>query len=118
MKAAIGGVVVLQLATAGCVTDDRVDATGTSVEALQKLQNAKLPNNFPVFDSAGVGTTDSTNKNIDLSNEFFQDLGTNGRRCVSCHLPTAGWTTTPEQIQTVFALTRGGELDDGIGLGA
>jgi hypothetical protein len=32
---------------------------------------------------------------IDLGNEFFQELGANGRRCVNCHVPTVGWTVTP-----------------------
>ena len=33
-------------------------------------------------------------------------------------MPTAGWTITPEQVQLVFAATRGGVIDDGAGLGA
>ena len=34
-------------------------------------------------------------------------LGTNGRACVSCHQPQAGWTITPENVQLRFDLTRG-----------
>ncbi|MEO8553584.1 MAG: hypothetical protein ABI678_26605, partial [Kofleriaceae bacterium] len=68
---------------------------------------------------SGWGTTVSTiNGGIDLSNPYFQDLGTNGRRCVSCHLPTAGWGITPPQVREIFNVTLGGKLDDGAGLGA
>jgi hypothetical protein len=77
-----------------------------------------LPNGVPIPNATGLTATISTSGSIDLTNEFFQDLGTNGRRCVSCHLPTAGWTITPEQVQAIFQATKGGELDDGVGLGA
>jgi cytochrome c peroxidase len=69
-------------------------------------------------DATGVFTTVSSQGYIDLGNEFFQDLGSNGRRCVSCHVPTAGWSITPAQLQAVFDATAGGALDDGFGLGA
>jgi cytochrome c peroxidase len=77
-----------------------------------------LPNHIPVRDSTGVFTSDSTQGFIDLNNEFFQNLGTNGRRCVSCHVPTTGWTITPGQLQATFEQTDGGTSDDGLGLGA
>ena len=44
---------------------------------------------------------------LDLNNPFFQDLGTNGRRCSTCHLPDQAWTITPEGVQERFAETRG-----------
>jgi len=78
----------------------------------------RLPNNVPVADATGVFTTISKHGFIDLNNEFFQDLGTNGRRCVSCHVPTAGWSITPRELQTVFDATDGGKFEDGFGLSA
>ena len=81
-------------------------------------QHNRLPNNVPVGDATGVFTTVSSHGFIDLNNEFFQDLGTNGRRCVSCHVPTSGWTVSPKQLQTVFDATDGGKFDDGFGLSA
>ena len=78
----------------------------------------RLPNGVPILNDSGYSTTVSSQGSIDLRNEFFQDLGTNGRRCVTCHAPTAGWTITPEQVQAIFALTDGGVIDDGFGLGA
>ena len=78
----------------------------------------RLPNHVPVLDATGVFTTVSRHGFIDLDNEFFQDLGTNGRRCVSCHVPTVGWTITPRELQTVFNATDGGKFEDGLGLSA
>src|SRR6185369_14479491 len=60
---------------------------------------ARMPNNLPIPNPGGFATTVSTAGYVDLRNEFFQDLGTNGRRCVTCHLPTAGWSVTPAQVQ-------------------
>jgi hypothetical protein len=58
-------------------------------------------------DSAGVFRTIDLNGELDLDNPFFQDLGTNGRRCVSCHQPDSAWTITPGNVQRRFAATRG-----------
>ncbi len=44
---------------------------------------------------------------IDENNPFFQNLGTNGRRCVNCHQPAAAMGITPPQIQQVFNATQG-----------
>jgi cytochrome c peroxidase len=49
----------------------------------------------------------STQGVFDLDNPFFQDLGTNGRRCVTCHQPTDGWTITPAGVQRRFERTDG-----------
>ena len=46
-------------------------------------------------------------KRLDGSNLFFQSLGTNGRSCVSCHVPSAGWTLTPSEVQRRFRQTDG-----------
>ena len=78
----------------------------------------RMKNNVPVRDATGVFTTVSARGYVDLDNEFFQDLGSNGRRCVSCHIPTQGWTITPKQLRETFEETDGGAYDDGLGLGA
>lgn len=77
-----------------------------------------LPNNVPFRNSTGYAATVSTNGSIDLSNEFFQGLGTNGRRCVSCHQPATGWTVIPERLREIFDRTQGGVIADGTGAGA
>ena len=94
------------------LADDR-PAGVTQFERLREL-----PNGLPFPNPTGFASTLSATGRIDLGNEFFQDLGANGRRCVSCHLPSAGWTITPPQVQAIFERTRGGVTPDGLGLGA
>lgn len=57
--------------------------------------------------AAGVLRTLHTSGSIDRTNPFFEDLGTNGRRCVTCHQPAQAWTITPEELQERFARTDG-----------
>src|SRR5262249_53514514 len=66
-----------------------------------------IPNNLPLQNPTGAHATFSTTGALDLSNEFFQNLGTNGRRCSSCHVPEDGWTITPADVQQRFAKTKG-----------
>ena len=48
--------------------------------------------------SSGVHRTFTTAGAIDADNPFFQDLGTNGRTCFTCHRPAQAWTITPEDV--------------------
>src|SRR5437899_4927640 len=41
------------------------------------------------------------------SNEFFLDLGVNGRRCVTCHQPDNNMSVTPGGVQKRFRDTGG-----------
>ena len=41
------------------------------------------------------------------ANPFFQQLGTNGRSCVSCHQPAQGWSITPAELRERFDRTEG-----------
>lgn len=41
------------------------------------------------------------------TNPFFEDMGTNGRRCVTCHQPSDAWSVTPPHIQARFVATQG-----------
>ena len=47
------------------------------------------------------GPTDMT------KNPFFLDIGTNGRRCVTCHQASDAWSVTPPHIQERFDATNG-----------
>src|ERR1043166_3218488 len=58
-------------------------------------------------DPSGQLRTYDINGALDLDNPFFQDLGTNGRRCVTCHQPAEGWTITPQGIQLRFLRSNG-----------
>src|SRR5436190_7169627 len=62
---------------------------------------------FP--DSSGHAQTLNINGPLDLDNPFFQDLGTNGRRCVTCHQPNAAWTITPANLEQRFHESRGAD---------
>ena len=44
-----------------------------------------------------------TSGSPDTDNPFFRSLGTNGRRCVTCHDPEDGWSITPAHLQRRFA---------------
>ena len=46
---------------------------------------------------------------VATANAFFQDLGVNGRRCVTCHEPTTNMTVTPESLRVRFEITRGAD---------
>jgi cytochrome c peroxidase len=106
-------------ATDGGDVEESVESADLDVVVARHCDDYnQLANNVPVADATGVFTTVSAHGSIDLGNEFFQDLGTNGRRCVSCHVPTVGWTITPHQLKTVFDATDGGKFDDGLGLSA
>jgi hypothetical protein len=111
---------VLPMAAMGCTVGEAVSIDDPAITVVERHSNSHIhiPSGVPLPDPTGTFTTVSTTGSIDLGNEFFQDLGTNGRRCISCHLPSAAWGITPSQTRVVFAATRGGELDDPLGLGA
>ena len=118
--ASAGGCAV-EIGDAGDEGDPEESAESSDLDAViarHADHRNRLPNHVPIFDATGVFTTVSARGFIDLDNEFFQDLGTNDRRCVSCHVPTVGWTITPHELRTVFNLTDGGKFEDGFGLGA
>jgi hypothetical protein len=52
-------------------------------------------------------TLATNGRTLDESNPFFQSLGTNGRSCVSCHVPANGWTISPDELQRRFERTNG-----------
>jgi cytochrome c peroxidase len=84
---------LLLAATALSVAND-------SNQSIPVLQSFPDPDGvFANFNSAGPTDT--------ATNPFFQDLGTNGRRCVTCHQPSDAWTVTPPHIQSRFTATHG-----------
>src|SRR6267154_3133978 len=101
-----------------CVAPVNLLADDRQGEATFPEHLRQLPNGLPFPNPTGFASTFSTTGRIDLTNEFFQDLGANGRRCVSCHVPSAGWTIVPSQVQAIFNRTLGGVIDDPLGLGA
>ena len=67
---------------------------------LTALQNGKR---FP--NASGDSETFNPLGSTDLTNEFFQALGSNGRRCVTCHESADGWTIRPESVRARFEAT-------------
>ena len=66
-----------------------------------------LPNPLHSSDPTGTLSTFSTAGGIDRSNPFFQNLGSNGRSCGSCHVSNDAWTVTPPDIQARFNSSNG-----------
>jgi hypothetical protein len=64
-------------------------------------------NHLTFANRSGVQRTISTAGSIDMDNPFFQDLGTNGRTCLTCHQPAQAWSITPEEVRDRFNATRG-----------
>ena len=75
--------------------------------AIVTVAGTKHPNPMNSKDETGILTTYSTAGGIDRANPFFQNLGTNGRTCGSCHVPTDAWTVTPRHLQERFEASRG-----------
>lgn len=65
-----------------------------------------IPNLKPYRNPFGFARTYSAG-DIDTANPFFRSLGTNGRGCVTCHEPSAGFSITPPLIRTNFDQTSG-----------
>lgn len=70
---------------------------------------SNLPNPLITLDPSGLLSTYSTAGGVDVTNPFFQSLGTNGRSCVSCHQPADAWTVTPPHIQARFYTSSGND---------
>jgi cytochrome c peroxidase len=59
-------------------------------------------------DSTGaVATFQPNGATFTANNAFFQNLGTNGRTCFSCHQPQDGWSVSAADVATRFATSRG-----------
>jgi cytochrome c peroxidase len=71
-------------------------------------RSQSLPNLLPLPNASGwLETYNVNNAPIDLSGAFFQSLGTNGRSCASCHVPSEGWTVSATGLQVRFFLSQG-----------
>jgi cytochrome c peroxidase len=78
------------------------------VAGLGALHAQSLPNFFPFPNASGIlETYNAGGAPVDLSNPFFQSLGTNGRSCGSCHRPAQGWTISASEVRLRFELTQG-----------
>ena len=66
-----------------------------------------LANNLPQHNPGGLDATFSTQGSVDLTGEYFQPQGTNGRSCASCHTVSDAWSITPATLQELFDSSAG-----------
>ena len=66
-----------------------------------------IPNNRPAPNPNGAAATFSTEGSVNLTGEYFQAQGTNGRSCATCHIPEEAWGINPGTLQRLFTETDG-----------
>jgi len=101
------------------VADD-TDWIKPSISHLQRMRHDKAaeatkqvtPRAIPLLgvndDPSGeIGTVQPAGPTTTAGNAFFQDMGTNGRTCFSCHQPQDGWGISASGVQQTFRLTDG-----------
>ncbi|MBX9916013.1 MAG: hypothetical protein E6Q59_08270 [Nitrosomonas sp.] len=98
-------VVSISLSLLQMAATAKVFASGDFTE----INRSRSENPVSISGSNRYGTdrTYSSAGFIDLNNAFFKSFGTNGRTCVSCHVPTEGWAITPKGIKERFEKTAG-----------
>jgi cytochrome c peroxidase len=74
---------------------------------VSSMDAQQLPNNLPHPNPGGKAATFSTQGHVDLTGEFFQAQGTNGRSCASCHIAEDAWSINPGTLQDLFDQTGG-----------
>ena len=85
-----------------------VFAASTTCASFAHAQSPdQIPNNFPFLNPAGAAATFSTDGFVELNNAFHTPQGSNGRSCASCHLPQAGWSIRPIDVELKFLLSQG-----------
>lgn len=78
-----------------------------SVGKVSSMSDERLPNNLPHPNPGGKAATFSTQGEVNLTGEYFQPQGTNGRSCASCHIPEEAWSINPGTLQELFDQTGG-----------
>src|SRR5262249_4356634 len=54
-----------------------------------------------------IGTFQPGVATITANHAFFQNLGTNGRTCFTCHQPQTGWTVSAADVRARFVASAG-----------
>jgi len=67
----------------------------------------RLNNNKPFVNASGNGASFSTQGFIDFTGPFHVPQGSNGRSCLSCHVPEAGWSIRPMDVERMWEETAG-----------
>ena len=69
---------------------------------------ATLPQSFTMPDITGlIASFQPAGGMTTAGNAFFQNFGSNGRTCFTCHQPQNGWSITPSTVQSIYTNTKG-----------
>jgi hypothetical protein len=83
-----------------------VGATG----ALMCASAAPAPDDVVLArDPTGVVATVSATGSFDTHNPFFRSLGSNGRSCGTCHLPSEAMSFTPAHARALYGASHGAD---------
>jgi hypothetical protein len=82
-------------------------ATTLTIATVSGQQSGVLSGRSLFPNPNGLSQTFSTSGGIDLSNPFFQSLGSNGRSCATCHQPSDGMSISAASVQQRFDQTSG-----------
>ena len=82
-------------------------ARGGAPAAQAGAASDTIPNNRPAPNPHGAAATFSTGGPVDLTGEYFQAQGTNGRSCATCHIPEEAWGVNPGTLRRMFGETGG-----------
>ena len=85
------GVALVMAATAVLIATARASSTTPG-----RAGERSFPNPSGVLATVGTNGTEA-------ENPFFQELGTNGRSCATCHRPAQAWTITPAELHVANA---------------
>ena len=64
------------------------------------------PNELAFSNPGGVSSTLTAAGGFERGNPFFDDLGSNGRSCSTCHRPAQAWSIAPAELRERFEQTR------------
>ena len=114
--------VPLQPASAQSAPNDPLWWAPAAIAHAQKMRVFKdadnaaqsTPSTIPVFEagpdpSGMIATYQPRGPTTTSSNAFFQNLGTNGRSCFTCHQPQTGWGVSAADVQARFTATSGAD---------
>jgi cytochrome c peroxidase len=98
---------LLATAVVGCGAGSEGASDGPTMGTSSSDLSTTLENNTPFDNPTGQSSSFSTAGSVDLTGAFFQNLGTNGRTCNTCHLASDGWTVAARSAQQIFDATGG-----------
>jgi hypothetical protein len=130
MISAVGGMVaclVSNVSSLAIAQQANIDAKGgppafapgmiAHMQAMRRFKDPdrgaqQTPPVIPKFEmdndpAGGIATFQPGGATFPANNAFFQNLGTNGRTCFTCHQPQNGWTVSAASVAARFADSKG-----------